>query len=353
MKNALIFCTLIGACTSGSDQNLRNSDIFSEAGQASFPAFTTTALSFDGGIQALVTAINGQANNRENAYSATIEGIVTMPSNYGVGVGGLTTAESTPQVDGCRKACSDPAFSTSGTCTTATQVWALEKIYARSFVLQDANAGILVAYGLEPPIADITQSGSMKYILKSRQDNMAVFGDRMRITVTMVQKYGTGSNVQPIVTDFSSPTIVSSRNSIGYTKLTTAMTRVNDLHKVRQLEGYITLKPSFVQCGSGSDREFQFNFQKGYIGTLCSGATSFADAQAGCTGSKTAYNIQLGYNLGAGTLSGFDVDNSFSYNISEGSKVRITGAVFPPRFNQGDSNLALMIGQKVQVETLR
>jgi hypothetical protein len=58
-------------------------------------------------------------------------------------------------------------------------------------------------------------------------------------------------------------------------------------------------------------------------------------------------------NLGAGTLSGFDTGDMFSYTIAKDAKVRLTGPVFPPEYNQPDSNLLIMLSQKLQAETLR
>ncbi len=352
-RDVILIFLILTHCTSGTDQNVRNQDIFDEAKQLAFQDFTASPINFDGGIQSLLTAIDGQANNRENAYAATIEGVVTLPSRYGVAIGGLTTAETALLIEGCRNACSDPAHTTSGACTGASQVWGPNQIFARSFVLQDANAAILIVYGLEPPISDVTQNTSMKYILNSRKGDMAVFGDRMRISVTRVQKYGTGTNVQPIVTDFSSPVLVSTRNPVPYAMKTLAFTRASDLYLTRRIEGYIIAKPENYECLNGTDREFQFNYQKGYIGTLCAGASSYADANASCTGSKVPYKIQLSNNLGAGTLSGFDTGNSFSYNFALGAKVRLTGSVFVPQFNQAESTLSLMLDQKFQAESLR
>jgi uncharacterized protein with PIN domain len=316
---------ILASCTSGSDLDVRNKDIFDEAKTLSFPAFTTTAISFDGGIQALNAFIQGLGFNTEQTASpnpTVIEGIVTMPSDYGF------------------------AIATSGTVCNSYSV------YARSFILQDANAGILVAYGLEPPIMDTTQSASMKYIQNARTPNMAVFGDRLRISVTRVQKYGSGTNVVPVVTDFHSPVVVSTRNSVPYSVQSGAFARSADLYRVRQIEGYVTSAPTYVECASSTQRQFQFEYQTGYRGVLCAGATSAADAVT-CTGLKTPYNFQLSKNLGAGTLSGFDTGDMFSYTIAKDARVRLRGPIVVPRYNQDDTNLTLLLGQKIQAETLR
>lgn len=336
-KHAGYFCLCPGiflggltfSCTSGNDQNTRNTDIFGEASRLSFPAFTSSSVTFDGSVQGLKQDIDALGVFTEQAYAgtnATIEGIVSIPSDYGVAIG-----------------------------TTPTGCDTTDFIFARSFLLQDANAGILIAYGKEPPSQDTAQSASATYITNSRRTDMAVFGDRIRLTVTRVQKYGAGANFNGVVKDFdvTSLKVISSRNSVPYTGQSGAFSRAADLYKVRRLEGYVTQSPSHLECLNSSGREFQFNFQGGYQGILCTGATSYADAQT-CTGGKVPYNFQLSYNLGAGTLSGFDTGNSFSYNISAGAKVRITGPVFPPKFNQSDATgLFLMLDQKYQVENLR
>lgn len=324
----------VGKCTSGDAESARNKDVFDQAAQLNFPAFTTSATGFDGNIQAMVSAINGRADNLEATCAATtgcsavatIEGIVSIPSDYGIAVGSTTTGCATSDV-----------------------------IYARSFVLQDANSAILVAYGMEPPTQDIAQATSAKYINNARSTSLAIFGDRLRITVTKVQKYGSGTNINALVTDFdvSSVKVVSSRNSASYANQSATFTRAADLYKVRRLEGYISQKPLYEECPSLSNsRQFQYNYQTGYMGKLCVGTVSACN-QTTCTCTGTAYPFQMSHNLGAGTLSGFDTGNSFSYNFSPGAKVRLTGPVYPPQYNQADSNLSLMLDQKYQAETLR
>lgn len=330
----LVTAVLQGRCTSGNGESARNKDVFDQASQLSFPAFTTLGLGFDGNIQGIVASINARGDNLEATCAATagcpavatIEGIVTIPSDYGIAIGSTTSGCATSDV-----------------------------IYTRSFVLQDANSAVLVAYGMEPPTQDVTQSSSAKYINNARSTNLAIFGDRLRITVNRVQKYGSGANINALVTDFdvSTAKVVSSRNSASYTNQYAAFSRAADLYRVRRLEGYVTTSPSYVECPSaGGTRQFQYNYQTGYKGVLCVGATSYADAQT-CTGGKVPFNFQLSHNLGAGTLSGFDTGNSFSYNLALGARVRMTGPVYPPQYNQADSNLSLMLDQKYQVETLK
>lgn len=313
-----------GGCTSGSDYGVRNKDAFDEAKSMSFASFTATPFSFDGGIAAAITTINAltASGTADSTIADTvIEGVVTIPSDYAIGLG-------------------------SNPCSAVNQV------YTRSFVIQDSNAGVLVAYGLEPPKSDVTTwATSMQYINNARNGNMAVFGDRVRLTATRAQKYGSGANTIPVVTDFKNMQIVSSRNGVAYQSKSTAFSRAADLYQVRQLEGYVKTTPTYEECSSGA-RQFQYNYQQGYKGVLCVGAISAADAQT-CSGLKVPIGFQLSKNLGSGTLSGFDTGNSFSYTIAVGAKVRITGPIFPPEYNQGDSNLHLMLSQKIQVETLK
>lgn len=319
---------VLAHCVSGSEGDGRNADYFGEAQRLNYASFTTTAAAFNGSIQGLVTDINALGANTEQAYAGTnttIEGIVTIPADYGVALGTTNTGCDTTDV-----------------------------IYLRSFVLQDANAAILVAYGLDPATQDTTSSASAKYITNARNANMAIMGDRLRITVTRVQKYGSGANVTPVVTDFnvSTATVVSTRNSIPYTMQSAAFTRAADLLKVRRLEGYVTTGPTYKECSnSDGNRRFQINYQKAYLGVICIGATSHTDAQT-CTGTKIPFKFQLSRNLGSGTLSGFDTGDSFSFNIPAGSKVRITGPIFPPQYNQADSELMMMLDQRSQAETI-
>lgn len=339
----LLFFVLgsLASCVSGVDQDMRNREFFSEAAGLTQVDFTTAQPDFGGNIQALATAITNRVDNNEATCAATtgcsavetIEGIVTMPAAYGI----------------------DAADTGTG-CTASNSF-----INARSFVLQDANAGILVAYGLEPPSQNTADSASAKYILNARKADMAVFGDRLRITVTRVRKYGDGTNFIPVVTDFnvSTASVVSSRNKIPYAPLTVQFGRAADLFRVRQIEGYVKTAPKYVECSSG--RSFQYNYQRGYIGVLCVGATSASDANT-CSGAgKVPMKFQMSLYLGAGTLSGFDVGNKFSYTLAAGAKVRMRGPVFPPEraapdVNAGDEttgNLLLMLGQRLQVETIK
>jgi hypothetical protein len=315
---------LLSACTSGSEYDQRNKDIFEEAKGATYPAFSTTPIGFNGSISTLVTTINALAASGtadSTIADATIEGIVSIPSDYGFATG----------TNGCT---------------------AVNTVFARSFVLNDSSSGILVAYGQEPPVQDIAQNTSMKYISNARTANMAVFGDRVRLTATRAQKYGAGANTIPVVTDFKNIQIISRSNSVGYTIPTAAMVRATDLYQVRRVEGIVTTTPKYEECVSGETREFQFNYQIGYKGVICVGATSPTDA-ATCTGAKFPVGFQMSKNLGAGTLSGFDTGDMFSYTIAKDAKVRLTGPVFPPEYNQPDSNLLIMLSQKLQAETLR
>jgi len=320
LRYALFFLL---SCTSGSQFDERNQDFFNDAKTAEKINYTTDAPTFSGGIQALVTTINAFGSNAETATSATIEGIVTMPSNYAVAVGATATGCATSDV-----------------------------IYSRSFILQDKDAAILVVYGLNPPSQNTADAASAKYILNAKNDGMAPLGSRLKITVSKAQKYGSGANVIPIVTDFdvTSREVVSSGNGIPYAVQSAAFARGVDLYQTRQLEGYVLQSPAYVECSSG--RSFQFNYQQGYMGILCVGAANKTDAMNNCTGG-TKFNFQMSLYLGAGTLSGFDVGDMYSYNIAEGAKVRMTGPVFAPEYNSADTNLSLMLGLRSQVETLK
>lgn len=122
---------------------------------------------------------------------------------------------------------------------------------------------------------------------------------------------------------------------------------------MRQITGFVTLSPTYKEtpCTTGPYR-FQPDHQQAYWGILCVGALNWQDAQ-NCTGSKIAYRFKLSYNLGAGTLSGFDIDNMFSYNLAEGAYVRLRGPVIVPTFAGPDSELTLLLDQKHQIETLK
>ena len=382
----LLMMALMVGCTSGSEYDHRNKDIFDEAKTIARPEFYLGTLDFDGGIAALRTDIatiaqktgdttnnsavvnnisnvtdlsvgnmimgsgtqiqigtvasigvnqitmtrNATANGTgiplviERTYSgtnATIEGIVAIPQGYGV------------------------SFGTNG-CTVSNGV------FSQSFVILDSNGGILIAYGLEPPLQDASLSSSMKHILKARNSGLASIGDRVRLTATRVMNYGSGANVIPVVTDFSNLVIVSRNNRIPYSNVNAAFVRSTDLFRMRRVEGYVTSSPISAECDSGQAREFQFDYQTGYKGIICVGATSPTDA-ASCTGAKYPIGFQMSRNLGAGTLSGFDTGDMFSYTIAKDAKVRLTGPVFSPEYNQPDSNLLIMLSQKLQVETLR
>lgn len=331
------------SCTSGSEYDVRNKEIFDEAQTLAKTEFTTDQPTFSGAtsISALITTsisnppltpgarTESTLPNKDTIIAdTTIEGIVTIPGSYGFALG-------------------------NGGCNT-------NDVYQRSFVLQDSTGGILVAYGLEPPIQDTTQAGSMKYITNARRPNMGVLGDRLRLTVTRVLLYGTGTTATtiPVVTDFKDVVVVSTNNRVPYAVQTAQLAR-SDLYRMRQVEGYVKTRPSHVECANATGRQFQFNYQRGYIGVICLNATSATDAQT-CTGAKIPIKFQMSLYLGAGTLSGFDVGDMFSYNIAQGAKVRLRGVVFPPEYAAADTsgdetlgNLSLMLGQRVQVETLK
>jgi len=314
---------LPSACTSNTADTSRNQEIFSEARSLQIADFTSSAYNFDGGIAGLITIINalGASSGSDSMIAdTTIEGIVSLPSSYAIGLGS----------NGC---------SVSNT------------VYQRAFVLEDMNSAVLVAYGLEPPLQDVGQANSMKYIANARQANMAVFGDRLRLTVTRAVKYGSANTI-PIVTDFKDVQLLSQRNSVSYANKASAFARTLDLYKTRRIEGYVTQAPAYAECASGSARQYQFNYQTGYLGKLCVGASSYSDALT-CSGSKVELKFQLSYNLGAGTLSGFDTGDSFSYNFGVGAKVRLTGPIFVSEYDGNDTKLLMMLGQRIQAETLR
>lgn len=323
-------------CTSGSELDQRNKEIFDEAKDTQNVEFTTEQPAFTGAtsISALITTINALplSTGTDSAITnATIEGIVTMPASYGIGLG---SGGSPP---GCGP----------------------NLVYQRSFVLQDSSGGILVAYGFEPSVQDTAQSASMKYILNARNPSRAVFGDRVRLTVTHAVRYGSTTGEMPIVTDFTNVQVISSRNRVPYAVQTAQLARGADLYRMRQIEGYVINEPVYAECGSGQSRQFQYNFQQGYIGQLCLNAASATDATT-CTGTKIPIKFQMSLYLGAGTLSGFDTGDMFSYKINKGAKVRMRGVVFASQYNAADvnlgtsseGNLALMLGQRLQVETI-
>lgn len=333
MRKLLLITFVAVHCTSGSDYDARNKDIFDEAKSLSFAPFTTTPIDFTGAtpistlratLEALAASNSATVDN--DITDVTIEGIVTTPSSYGFNRG----------ADGCDNS----------------------RVYQSSFVLQDSTAGILVAYGQDPPSQNTADINSMRYITNARNPKMAVFGDRIRLTATHGLFYG-GANAIAIVTDFTNVQVISSRNSVPYSVQTAAFARPGDLYQVRRVEGYVKTQPKYVECGTGT-RSFQFDFQKGYLGILCVGATSATDATNCTGGSKLPIKFQMSLYLGAGTLSGFDVGDMYSYNISQGAKVRMTGAVFPPQMGaatnsatEGDGNFSIMLGQRLQVETIK
>ena len=319
----LILVLLLTSCVSGEAQDERNADIFSEAKKLAYPLYKQGTNEHSGNINSLLAAINALPNNNENTLSTpiTISGLVTIPSSF--------------------------AFTIDDNICTGTS----PEIYLRSFVLQDQNGGVLVAYGLHPADTNVANSNSMKYWAKAQNPNMAVFGDILQITVTKARKYG-NTNVVAVVTDFTNPTVLSSRNTVPYQIQSGAFNRSTDLYQMRQLTGFVITSPTYKEttCTSGPYR-FQTDHQQTYWGTLCVGAVSFTDAQ-NCTGSKIAYRFKLSTNLGAGTLTGFDIDNQFSYNLATGAYVRLTGPVIVPTYDGAGSDLTLLLDQKHQVETL-
>lgn len=310
-------------CTTSVGEDRLNTEVFAEAQAAAYPLYTSSPYSFDGGIQSLKSTIDAYGTFSEvtTGLPITIEGIVTIPSDYG-----FTIAGSVP----------------SGSCSGYSPV-----VFSRSFVLEDQNAGILVAFGQDPALTSGSTT-SQKYYLNAQVVNRAVFGDRLRITVTHAQRYGDSSNSVAVVKDFTDPVIVSSRNPVAYAAQAGAFSRAADLYRVRRLEGYVRKSPAYAEndCSSGPYR-FQFDHQSGYTGELCVGTLSGTT----CTG--TVYPFKLSYNLGAGTLSGFDTDTAFSYNVRQGAHIRMTGPVFVPRYAGNDSYLMLMLSQKHQVETIQ
>lgn len=338
MKRAIILflITTLVSCTSGADMDSRNRDFFSDAQLNAWQYFTTDSINFSGStpINTVITAINSGAAVGNVGASLTdtviaggpytIEGVVTTPSNYSISLGSTVSL-----VIGC------------GTNSVLT----------RSFILEDNSGAVLVAYGLEPPIEDTAQSSSMKYIGNSRSGAMAPFGARLRLTVTRGVKYGGGTSTMPIVTDFSNATIVGAKNSAPFSTISGAYSAA-DLFKMRRIEGYISKVPTYSECASSSTRQFQFNYQKLYLGEICTGTVGTCDTTGCSVCSGTRFSFQMSRDFGAGTLTGFDYGNAFSYNFRSAAHVRLTGAIFIPEYNTAYSAAALMLTQKLQVESL-
>ena len=324
-----LFCLLIAGCTSNFDENNRNKDIFDEAKTLSQISYTTTNYDFDGGISTLRTFIMGQTVDNTNppatvAHSTTIEGIVTVPSS------------------------SDFLVDNDGTCNVNF------RLYNRSFVLQDQNSAILVLYGRDP--AQLTGSTtSMEYVSNANRANMAVLGNRLRITVSQVIRYGTGGNEIPLVVDFSNPVVVSQSNSLYFTSQSTAFAR-SDLFLNRRLEGIVNVTPTYTECSSG-DRSFQLQHEVAYIGRICVGGTgamtTWVNSSNACVNGSTEFRFRLSKNLAQGTLSTFNVGTDFSYTLAKGAMVRMTGPVFIPNRGGADSDLMILLDQKSQVENLQ
>lgn len=313
-------------CISGVDQDVRNADIFKEARQLQYPLYKEGNNEHNGNISTLLSAIAALSNNNENTLSPpiTISGVVTIPSSF--------------------------AFTVDDDICSGTP----PENYLRSFVLEDQSGGVLVAFGLHPADTNSANSSSMKYWSNAQYPNRAVFGDVLQLTVTKVRKYGNATYWVPVVTDFSDPTVLSSRNSVPFQVQSGPFSRTNDLYRMRQLTGFVITSPTYKEtpCTSGPYR-FQVDHQQTYWGTLCVGAISFPDAENCTGGNKLSYRFKLSTNLGAGTLSGFDLGNMFSYNLARGAYVRLRGPVIVPTFAGNDNDLSLLIDQKHQVETLK
>ncbi|MCB1201458.1 MAG: hypothetical protein KDK41_12495 [Leptospiraceae bacterium] len=325
------------SCTSNFDENNRNKDIFDEAKTLSQVSYTGTNYDFDGGISALRSYI--MSTSPENvpvntinppaltAYSTTIEGIVTVPSS------------------------ADFLLDNNDTCNE------IYKLYNRSFILQDQNSAILVLYGREPALFTGSPT-SMEYVSNANRANMAVLGNRLRITVTQVIRHGIDPGNQiPLVVDFSNPTIISKTNSVFFTNQSSTFTRGTDLYMNRRIEGIVNVTPSYSECASGSGRDFQLQHEVAYIGRICVGGTgamtTWVNSSNACVNGSTEFKFRLSKNLAQGTLSTFNVGTDFSYTLAKGAMVRMTGPVFIPNRGGADSDLMILLDQKSQVENLQ
>ncbi len=370
-------------CSSSIEPGQRNLDIFYEARGLRSTAFTTEPNTINGQILALRNAIMARSDNAEATCAATpgcpiteIEGIASTGSTYNfafttngtVDDGSRGTGicfDSTPTTSGDG---SQPWHCGAGTyCSTAppgstgwaTQGGAMET-YTRSFFIHDKDSGILVLYGLEPPLLSVANT-SMKHVNNARNNGLVRAGDRVRFKVESVRRYGVGANAIAAVTDFSGLTVVSQANPITYATATAPFASADE-YKVLRIEGTVSIQARFweINCslGSAQDYRFQFNHEDGYVGEITDS-------------SNNKYCFKLSYNMGAGTLSGFDTSDMFSYNFSPGAKVRLTGPVFYPKNRRAGvgiksdvnpvsqdprialSGLCLAVDQKFQAETLR
>jgi len=381
---ALIFLA-VSACSSGSEYDVRNKDIFDEAITARYPSFSLNANTISGQIQALRDSIMNRGDNVEATCAATlgcptteIEGIASTSSSYNFAIttNHQTVTDGTLGTGICYDATA--TSNNAGTqpwhcaannyCSTfgsGSKGWATQgpqQIFARSFFLHDGNSGILVLYGLEPPSLSAALT-SMKHISNARINGLVSAGDRIKLTVQSVRKYGVGANAIAVVTDFSGLTRVSSSNAITYVPATAAFAAADE-YKVVRIEGTVSVQARFwdINCSKDGttleDYRFQFNHEDSYVGEITDAANN-------------KYCFKLSYNVGAGTLSGFDTSDMFSYNFLPGAKVRLTGPLFFPKNRRAGvgikadidpemtdpriaaSGICLAVDQKFQAETLR
>ncbi|MBX3723860.1 MAG: hypothetical protein KF713_18585 [Turneriella sp.] len=368
-------------CISGSEYDVRNSEIFDEAKSLPAVSYTTAANTISGNIQTLTTAILARGDNVESTCASTvgcptvIEGIASTSSTYNFslttngavtdgsrGTGMCFDSTASTNSDGSQPwHCAAGTYcSTFGSGSTGWASQGTQRIFSRSFFLHDATGGVLVLYGLEPPLYTGSAT-SMQHISNARINGLVNAGDRIRLTVGSVQRYGVGAQSIAVVTDFSSLTRVSTANAISYQSKNTALA-ATDEGKVVRVEGTITIPAAYAEIScvlSGTaSYSFQFNHDDGYVGEITDS-------------SNNKYCFKLSYNVGAGTLSGFDVADMFSYNVSKNAKVRITGPVFFPRNRRAGvgikpgidavttdpristSGLCIAVDKRFQVETIK
>jgi hypothetical protein len=385
LKPILLQISIYGAvgCSSGFELGQRNLDIFAEAAGHKAMIFTTQPNTVEGQILALRNAIMARADNNEATCASTpgcptteIEGIASTGSmyNFAITTNGTVTdgsrgtgicfdSTATSNSDGSQPwHCGANVY-----CSTAppgSTGWATQgdmEVYTRSFFLHDKDSGILILYGLEPPSFSVADISSMKHINNARNNGLVRAGDRVRLKVEKVRRYGVDSNAIAVITDFSGLTVVSQANPITYV-MSTAPFAPADEYKVLRIEGTVSIHARYweINCSLSSTRDyrFQFNHEDGYVGEITDS-------------SNNKYCFKLSYNMGAGTLSGFDTGDMFSYNFSPGVKVRLTGPVFYPKNRRAGvgiksdvnpvtqdpriatSGLCLAVDQKFQAETLR
>lgn len=331
------FGIMAARCTSEFNDNQRNKDIFNEAGTLNNISYTTTAYDFTGGIKAMRDSImaltpDPSTNNPPNTTThtgtiteRTIEGVVTLPSSADF------------ILDNETNTCNDKF-----------------RLYEKSFFLQDKDSGIFILYGRTPPVTS-GASDSMEYAGNAKIDNMAILGNKMKITVTEVIRYGSGANTIPLVVDFKDAKVISRGNNIYYNTTSTAFERNADLYKNNRLEGIVSATPKYIECSSGK-RSFQLQHEIAYIGKICVGGSGnmqdWVDTNNHCVNGSREYQFKLSKNLAQGTLSTFNVGTQFSYTLLKGARVRITGPVMIPNKDGTDANLMILLDQKSQVENL-